>query len=105
MWNLWEYFRRVSLTSQCCLEVDFGLAVEVFHAGRPAARQEDVLLLVPRRRVVDCPFALLVKVGNGCGDREGRSVHSCMSVVCVCVCARQRGLPAAISFRAGKTEV
>lgn len=68
--------RRVfpRLTSQRRLEVDFGLAVEVLHAGRPAARQEDVLLLVPRRRVVDRPFALLVEVGHGCeGHRRERA--------------------------------
>lgn len=49
-----------ALTSQSSLEVDFGLSMEVFYAGWPAARQEDVLLLVPRGRVMNRPLALLI---------------------------------------------
>ncbi|TNN68634.1 hypothetical protein EYF80_021148 [Liparis tanakae] len=43
------------------LKVDFGLAVKVLHAGRPAAWKEDVLLLVPWSCVVNRPLALLIQ--------------------------------------------
>lgn len=55
-------------TSEGSLEVDLGLAVEILHAGWPAARQEDVLLLMPRSCVVNRPLALLVQVRHSCRD-------------------------------------
>ena len=56
------------LTSEGGLQVDLGLFVQVLHARGPGAGQKDVLLLVPRGRVVHRPLALIVQAGHGCED-------------------------------------
>lgn len=61
-----KYCGGLLLTSEGSLEVDLGLFVQVLHARRPAVGQEDILLLVPRGRVVHRPLALIVQAGHGC---------------------------------------
>lgn len=50
----------LSLTSEDCFQVDFGLTVKVLDAGWSGSWQEDILLLVPGGCVVYRPLALLI---------------------------------------------